>query len=221
MGRKTQIAILALVALLLLGVAVGYAYDSSQKDKIADGVTRRRRRRRRHGRSRSQAGGQPPAARAAADTRCGSATTARAGSCAGKSLKVHADLDAAVEEALAESRDGGFPGRLVRYVTGGDLDKQIPADVTYSKPAINRFVRKVAERGRTRSRRTPRSNRAPTRSKSWPAKNGRKLRDNLLTRQLEAAVLNADADHTIAARTHCDEAGSDRRRKSPPRTRPT
>ncbi len=34
------------------------------------------------------------------------------------------------------------------------------------------------------------------------AKNGRKLRDNLLTRQLQAAVLNANADHTIAARTH-------------------
>ncbi|HEU4737087.1 MAG TPA: hypothetical protein VFS48_08705, partial [Solirubrobacterales bacterium] len=31
--------ILALVALLLLGVAVGYAYDTSAKDKIADGVT--------------------------------------------------------------------------------------------------------------------------------------------------------------------------------------
>ena len=39
MGRKTQIAILALVALLLLGVAVGYAYDSSEKDQIADGVS--------------------------------------------------------------------------------------------------------------------------------------------------------------------------------------
>ncbi|HEX8690480.1 MAG TPA: L,D-transpeptidase, partial [Solirubrobacterales bacterium] len=35
-----------------------------------------------------------------------------------------------------------------------------------------------------------------------PAEYGRKLRDNLLTKQLNAAVLNADADHTIAARTH-------------------
>ena len=34
------------------------------------------------------------------------------------------------------------------------------------------------------------------------AQNGRKLRDNLLTQQITAAVLNADADHTIAARTH-------------------
>src|SRR5262249_39668669 len=35
-----------------------------------------------------------------------------------------------------------------------------------------------------------------------PAKYGRKLRDNLLIRQLRAAVLNAGAAHTIAAHTH-------------------
>ena len=63
----------------------------------------------------------------------------------GKSLKIHADLDAAVEEALDASQDGGLPGRLVRYVTGGDLDERIPADITYSQPAVNRFVRNVAE----------------------------------------------------------------------------
>jgi lipoprotein-anchoring transpeptidase ErfK/SrfK len=34
-----------------------------------------------------------------------------------------------------------------------------------------------------------------------PAEWGRELRDNLLTEQLQAAVLNANADHTIAART--------------------
>ena len=34
------------------------------------------------------------------------------------------------------------------------------------------------------------------------AEYGRKLRDNQLTEQINAAVLNADADHTIAARTH-------------------
>ncbi len=62
----------------------------------------------------------------------------------GKSLKVHAEIDAAVEKALAESRDGGLPTRLVRYVTGGSLDKQVAADVSYSQPAINRFVRRVA-----------------------------------------------------------------------------
>jgi lipoprotein-anchoring transpeptidase ErfK/SrfK len=200
MGRKTQIAIVALVALLLLGVAVGYAYDSSEKGKIADGITV----------GGVDVGGMDEAEAKQAVSRQLLAPlkhSLRVGydgkgwTLPGKSLKVHADIDAAIEEAVAESRSGGFPGRLVRYVTGGNLDKQIGADVSYSKPAINRFVRKVAaqvEREAQDATVEP----SPDSLKVVAAENGRKLRDNLLTHQLEAAVLNADADHKIAARTH-------------------
>jgi lipoprotein-anchoring transpeptidase ErfK/SrfK len=124
----------------------------------------------------------------------------------GKSLKVHADIDAAVEEALAESRDGGFPGRLVRYVTGGSVEKQIPADVTYSRSAINRFVREVAGEVDREARDASVEPSADS-LEVVSAENGRKLRDVLLTRQLRAAVLNANADHTIAARTHYTKPG--------------
>src|SRR3954451_4801840 len=128
MGRKTQIAILDLVALLLLGVAVGYAYDSSEKDKIADGVTV----------GGVHVGGmdEAEAKRAVSRQLLGPLEhSLRVGydgkswTLAGKRLEVHADIDAAIEEAVEESRNGGFPGRLVRYVTGGSLDKQIGADV--------------------------------------------------------------------------------------------
>jgi lipoprotein-anchoring transpeptidase ErfK/SrfK len=199
-GRKTQIAVVAVVALLLALVGVGYAYDSSEKDKIADGVTV----------GGVDVGGmnEAEAKRAVRRELLGPLRhSLRVGydgdswELPGKSLKVHADLDAAVEEALAESRDGGFPGRLVRYVTGGSVEEQIPADVTYSRRAINRFVRQVA----AEIDREPRDASVEPSADSLevvPAKNGRKLRDNLLTRRLRAAVLNADADHTIAARTH-------------------
>jgi len=200
MGRKTQIAIVALVALLLLGVAAAFAYDSSQKDKIADGVTV----------GGVDVGGmdEAEAKRAVRRQLLGPLRhSLRVGydghswELHGKSLKVHAEIDAAVEDALAESRDGGLPTRLVRYVTGGDLDDQIAADVTYSQPAINRFVRRVAH---AVDREAQDATVEPTADslEVVAAKNGRKLRDKLLTRQLEAAVLNADADHTIAARTH-------------------
>jgi hypothetical protein len=200
MGRKAQIAILALVALLLLGVAVGYAYDSSEKDKIADGVTV----------GGVDVGGMDEAeARQAVShqllgplkhsLRVG--YDGRSWTLPGKGLKVHADINAAIEEAVAESRSGGFPGRLVRYVTGSGLDKQIGADVTYSKPAINRFVRRVAAHV-DREAQDATVEPGPDSLEVVAAKNGRKLRDNLLTSQLEAAVLNADADHAIAARTH-------------------
>ena len=38
-GRKGKIAIVTILALLVLGVSVGYAYDTTQQDEIADGVT--------------------------------------------------------------------------------------------------------------------------------------------------------------------------------------
>ena len=89
----------------------------------------------------------------------------------------------------------------MRYVTGADVDERIGADVTYSQPAINRFVRRVAA---AVDREAKDATVEPSSASLVvvKAQNGRKLRDNLLTRQLQAAVLNADADHTIAARTH-------------------
>jgi lipoprotein-anchoring transpeptidase ErfK/SrfK len=200
MGRKTQIAIVALVALLVLGAVGAFAYDSSQKDQIADGVTV----------GGVDVGGmdEAEAKRVVSKELLGPLRhSLRVGydgenwTLAGRSLKVHADLNAAIEEAVADSRNGGFPGRLVRYVTGGGLDEQIGADVTYSRPAINRFVRKVA-RHVNREAQDATVEPSADSLEVVAAKNGRKLRDNLLTRELKAAVLSASADHTIAARTH-------------------
>lgn len=200
MGRKAQIAIAAVVVLLLALVGIGYAYDNSQKDTIADGVTI----------GGVDVGGmsEAEAKRAVQRQLLGPLRhSLRVGydgehwQLAVKKLKIHANLDAAVEKAVEESRSGGLPGRLVRYVTGGDLNKKIPADVSYSKPAINRFVRHVADEVDWEARNAS-VEPGPDSLKVVPAKNGRKLRDDLLTKQLEAAVLNASADRTIAAHTH-------------------
>jgi L,D-transpeptidase-like protein/putative peptidoglycan binding protein len=200
MGRKTQIAIVAVVALLVVSAFAAYAYDSSQDGKIADGVT--------IGGVDVGGMGEAEAKRAVSRQLLGPLRhSLRVGydgdswELPGKSLKVHADIDAAVEEALDDSRDGGLPARLVRYVSGGDLDKQIPADVTYSQPAVNRFVRRVSH-AIDREARDATVEPSSDSLSVVKAKNGRKLRDNLLTHQLEAAVLNASADHTIGARTH-------------------
>jgi lipoprotein-anchoring transpeptidase ErfK/SrfK len=200
MGRKTKIAIATGLALLALGAVGAYAYDSSQDDKIADGVT---------------VGGVDVGGMNAAEARRAVRRqllaplrhSLRVGydgkswTLPGKSLRVHADLGRAVEEALDASQDGGLPSRLVRYVTGGEVEEQVPAEVTYSQPAVNRFVRRVA----ADVDREPRDATIEASGASLtivPAEHGRKLRDNLLTDQLNAAVLNANADHTIAARTH-------------------
>ncbi len=203
MGRKTQIAIVAGVIALVLGAIGIYAYDSSQDGKIADGVTI----------GGVDVGGMTEAEAKQAVKRELLAPlrhSLRVGyggehwSLEGKSLRVHADLDGATEKALAASREGGLPDRLVRYVSSGGVDENVPAGITYSQPAVNRFVREVA----SAVDREPKNATVDATGDSLsvaPAENGRKLRDDLLTRQLNAAVLNASADHTIAARTHSIE----------------
>ncbi len=200
MGRGAKIATAFAVAVLLLGAVGAYAYDSSQDGKIADGVTI----------AGVDVGGMSEAEAKRAVRRQLLAPlrhSLRVGydgqswTLPGKKLKVHADLDRAVEEAVEESREGGLPARLVRYVTGGSVDESVSADVTYSQRAVNRFVREIAvELNREARDATVEANGAEL--AIVPAEHGRKLRDNLLSRQLDAAVLNADADHTIAARTH-------------------
>jgi lipoprotein-anchoring transpeptidase ErfK/SrfK len=200
MGRKTRIALITGVLLLLVFVGVAFAYDSSQSDTIADGVTV----------GGVDVGGMDEAeAKRAVRHRLLAplrhslrvAYDGESWTLDGKRLKLHTDLDGAVEEALDASRSGGLPGRVVRYVTGGSVDEEVPADITYSRAAVNRFVRHVADEV---DREAQNADVQATGSslEVTPAEYGRKLRDNLLTRRLNAAVLNASADHTIAARTH-------------------
>jgi lipoprotein-anchoring transpeptidase ErfK/SrfK len=200
LGRKGRIAAIVVIALVAVLAAGAYAYDSSQKDKIADGVT--------------VAGvdvGGLTADQAVTKVRRQLLSPLRhslrvgfdgeSWTLPGEKLRVHANVDAAVEQAVEESQDGGLPTRLVRYVTGGELDESLSAHVEYSQPAINRFVRRVADE-------VDREAQSATVSASGdalevvPAENGRKLRDNLLEQELEEAVLDAKAPHTIVARVH-------------------
>jgi lipoprotein-anchoring transpeptidase ErfK/SrfK len=200
MGKKTSIAALVAAALVVLLVAVAYAYDSSQKDKIADGVT---------------IGGVDVGGlsedEAAALVRhkllaplqhsLRVSFDGQSWKLPGKRLKIHAEVDPAVEEALEASQEGGFPGRLVRYVSGGEVDESIAPHVAYSQAAINRFVRHVADEV---DREPQNADVEPTPSslEVVAGKDGRKLRDNLLEKQLKRAVLNADAPHAIVAQVH-------------------
>jgi lipoprotein-anchoring transpeptidase ErfK/SrfK len=200
MGKRTSIALLIAAVALVVVVAAAYAYDSSRKDKIADGVTV----------AGVDVGGMDEAEAAAAVRRKLLAPLrhslvvsfdGKTWRLPGKKLKIRADIDSAVEEAVADSQEGGFPGRLVRYVSGGEVDEQITPPVAYDEPAVNRFVRHVAEE----------INREPQDADVEPSydslhvvvgKNGRKLRDHLLEQELEDAVLNANAPHKIVARVH-------------------
>lgn len=203
MGHKGRIAAIVVVALVAVLAAGAYAYDSTQKDKIAEGVT--------------IAGvdvGGLDADQAARKVRRSLLSPLRQSlrvsfdgenwTLPGAKLKVRADVDAAVEQAVEESQEGGLPGRLVRYVSGGELEESVSPQVKYSQRAINRFVRRVADE-------VDREAQSATVSPSAdelevvPAENGRKLRDNLLEQELEDAVLDANAPHKVIARVHSTE----------------
>jgi lipoprotein-anchoring transpeptidase ErfK/SrfK len=200
MRTKTSIAALIAAVLLVLVVGGAYAYDSSQKDQIAEGVT---------------IGGVDVSGldeeEAAAKVRRKLLAPLQhplqvrfdgeAWKLPGEKLKIRADIDAAVAEAVEDSQEGGLPGRLVRYVSGGEVDESITPQVAYSVPAVNRFVRHVAEE----VNREPKNADVEASGDSLEVvagEPGRKLRDNLLEKDLKAAVLNANAPHTIKAEVH-------------------
>jgi lipoprotein-anchoring transpeptidase ErfK/SrfK len=200
MRTKTSIAVLIAALLLVLVVGGAFAYDSSQKDKIADGVTI----------GGVDVGGldeEQAAAKvhrklvAPLKTSLGVSFEDKSWKLSGKQLKIRADLDASVEKAVDDSQEGGLPGRLVRYVSGGEVEESIKPEVAYSESAVNRFVRHVAEE----INREPKNADVEATGDSLEVvagQNGRKLRDNRLERDLKAAVLNANAPHTVKAQVH-------------------
>jgi L,D-transpeptidase catalytic domain/Putative peptidoglycan binding domain len=199
-GRKTSIAVIVAAVVVVLGAAGAFAYDSSQKDKIAEGVTI----------AGVDVGGLDEAEAAALVRKRLLAPLQHSlrvsfdgenWNLPGKQLQVRANVDEAVEEAVADSQDGGFPGRLVRYVTGGNVSESIAPQVTYSERAVNKFVREVAEE----INREPRNADVEASGDSLEVvagEDGRKLRDNLLEKELKAAVLSARAPHAIVAKVH-------------------
>jgi hypothetical protein len=199
LGKKTWIG-LGLAVVVGVLAAGAYAYDEERKDRIAEGVTI----------GGIDVGGLDADA-ATAKVRRGlldplrHSLTVRFGGRSwelpGSSLKLHADVAGAVSEALEVSREGGLPGRLLRYASGGEVEESIEPGVEYSQSAINRFVRRVA----VALGREPVDAGVEASGDSLrvtAGQNGRKLRDHLLTEQLGEAVLDGTAPRTLSARVH-------------------
>ena len=183
MGRKSWIAVIAAALVVVLGAGGAYAYDSSQKDKIADGVTI----------AGVDVGGldEEEAARAVRRQTAGAAAHSLEVSfdgdnweLPGAKLKVRAEVDKAVEGAVADSQDGGFPGRLVRYVTGGEVTR------AFRRRSPTPSPRSTASSAASPTKSTAKPKNATVEA-SWESlevvagEYGRKLRDNRLTRDLE------------------------------------
>jgi lipoprotein-anchoring transpeptidase ErfK/SrfK len=143
MGRKAQISIVAVVLLIAAVALVGYWYDSTQKDTIAEGVTI----------GGVDVGGLD-ADDAAVQVRTNlidplekTVVVSYGGEdyeLTSKEANVHADVDRMVAEALDASRDGALPTRVWRELTGGEVDEAIQPEITYDEDEVDHFINHVA-----------------------------------------------------------------------------
>jgi lipoprotein-anchoring transpeptidase ErfK/SrfK len=142
--QKFLIALTALVAMgLLLAVGV-WAYDDSQKDQIAPGIT---------------VGGVDVGGRDADSARkiikrevveplqqpIVVAYDGEEYTLSPKQLHQSADIDGMVQEAIDRGREGNILDRLTRYASGGDVDADLEPRVAYDKGAVKDFVNQLAE----------------------------------------------------------------------------
>ncbi|MBN9624122.1 MAG: L,D-transpeptidase/peptidoglycan binding protein, partial [Actinobacteria bacterium] len=200
MGRKT-IIIIATAALFVaaLAVAAAYAYDRSQDGKIANGVTI----------DGIDVGGMD-AEDAEAKVRrqllrpleepLRATFREQKWSLPAAKLKVRADVEGAVARAVEVSREGDLPTRIGRYLGGDEVEVTISAQVDYSRSAINKFVREIADnldRGPSDASVEPTADSLEVVA-SHP---GRKLRDVRLTEELREAVTGG-GPRTVRAYVH-------------------
>jgi lipoprotein-anchoring transpeptidase ErfK/SrfK len=144
MGSISKRALIAgLAAAVVVVCAVGaYAYDQNRTDLIAPGVTV----------AGIKVGGlRAPAARArlgaeVRTVRSRVITVRYRGTrfrLSGARANIHADVAAAIDDAIRASRGGWIVSRTLRGLFGGDVDRQIALPVSYSERAVIRFVSRV------------------------------------------------------------------------------
>ncbi len=196
-GRRLRIITVAGLVLLfvLIGGAVGvYAYDSAHKDQIADGVKvgdvdvggLNRDQAARRIRRRLVAPLHKPVA-----VKLGSASYKLPAA----HLKIRANVNGMVDEAIDASQSWGAPGRVFRDLTGSSVDQTVQPQVSYSRQAVHRFVVHVAKK----IDRAPQDATVSPTGDSLnvvPAENGRTLKQGKLENRING-VVNGGARHKL------------------------
>ena len=145
MKRRLVLLLAVTISLLLLGTLAGYAYDRSRAEHIAEGVTV----------GGVDVGGlEAPQARArlrrqlTAPLRRKIVVSYGASSrpLSPASLGIQVDVGAAVEQALARSRDGNAISRMVRDIGGGELDVAVRPRVIFSSGGLRTFIQRLRHR---------------------------------------------------------------------------
>jgi lipoprotein-anchoring transpeptidase ErfK/SrfK len=139
MSQAAKISILAVVLVILGAVGAAFAYDSSKSDEIAPGVRIAGvdvgGHNRDEARSLLQENVVKPLMRPVKVKFDGTTYELTP-----KSLHMDADIEGMLDEAVAASREGGLPARLVRYATDGSVSKNLAPKIGYDEAKLNEKV---------------------------------------------------------------------------------
>ena len=198
MGRRAQILLVSVVGLLCALAVAAYAIDRANSDKIANGI--------RIGgvnvggmsadeaKTKVHAKLVKPLDKPVTVTHDGTRYVLNP-----DKLQIRADIDGMVDAALRASRSGGFPTRVWRYTTGGEVDREIAPHITYSAQAVDDFVANVAKEVNQPAQDATISP-TPSSLNPVPGHDGLQvLTDNLRT-ELRGAI-ESPRDRTVAAPT--------------------
>ena len=197
MGRKAQISVVAIVVMAIIGALLVYWWDTTYENTISEGVTI----------GGVDVGGLE-ADDAASQVRSNLITpldkevVVRHDGTTYKlnpdKVKIRADVNGMVDEALRVSQDGGILSRTWRRLNGEEVDHAIEPRIAYSKDAVDEFVETIAA---DVDAEPVNATVEPTASsiEPVPAQAGVNLDEGSLTRQVDLA-LQDPAERTIRAK---------------------
>lgn len=142
--RRGLIATAVVAAALVMSAVAAYAYDSSNDDRIAQGITV----------AGADVGGMSAAEagaavrRQAADRLERPVTVTYADerfSLSARDAGLRMDVGGMVDEAVKASRQGNIIGRVARDVSGGEEEARVRPRLTYSKAAVSSLVDRVGK----------------------------------------------------------------------------
>ena len=198
-SRLFIIAAVFLGVLLMLAGAV-YAYDRSQDGTIANGI---------------RVDGVDLSGLSAAQARAKLDRTllaplrvpitvnfgSRAWHLGAREARIAADIDASVQAALARSRQGNLISRTVRELTGGRVNGDLTARVSYSKAAVARLVDRI-RRAVARPAQNATIHIDGSGISTTPSHDGSQLDVHRLRAEVARAVVSTTAARTFTAHTH-------------------
>jgi lipoprotein-anchoring transpeptidase ErfK/SrfK len=191
MRHRTFLIPAVIVAVLLVGAIGAYAYDSSRDDLIAKGVTV----------AGVNVGGlRADKARATLSAELGRQLQRpvevsflnKHYELSPHSVALKPAVNRMVDAAVAKSRDGNIFGRVARDITGGDEKADLPASIHYSKPAFDRFVKRI-------ERKVNQPVHDATLDfpslKQVKERNGYKVQEDVLRQRIQTALATPASDH--------------------------